>query len=147
MGDADRKRVFRLFAMGMTPEQVVETLQSSPPASGEVRISKAEELLQTYLALPIGEKLQLTLLPEWVSNRTHRLIDDIADLKRVDALLATTDDKKLVSLLDIKRRIKERMAKECSTGDGSEPHITDSDIENEINRIHEKVCGTPPPQE
>jgi len=86
----EKKRVFRLFAEGKTPEQVVEESEKSSRLSPRSRItpSRAERLLEEYIALPIGEKLRLTLMTECVADRLHRLMDDISDLKRVDALLA-----------------------------------------------------------
>ncbi len=143
---SEKRRIFRLFAAGKTPEEVAEALDgSSGPAAG-VRIdaSTAERLFQQYLALPIGEKLRLTLMAECVSNRLHRLMDDISDLTRVDALLTEADEKALVSLLDIKRKIKERMAKEHAPDSEAPPEPADEEVENEIDRYYEKIFDSPP---
>ncbi|UCD57372.1 MAG: hypothetical protein JSV16_16460 [Candidatus Hydrogenedentota bacterium] len=145
----ERKRIFRLFARGLTPEQVIETLNNSMAQTirKPIDTSRAERLFEEYMELPIGEKLRLTLLAECVSNRPHRLMDDISDLRRIDALLGEADEKTLVSLLDLKRKIRERMAKEYTPGLESQPNPDDDEIENEIDRYYEKIFGNPPSQE
>ena len=80
------------------------------------------------------------------SNRLHRLIGDIADLRRIDDLLDRADERMMISLLDLKSKIKERMAKECSLGADQTTAITDMD-DNEFDRVYEEVLGHPPPAE
>jgi CRISPR/Cas system CSM-associated protein Csm3 (group 7 of RAMP superfamily) len=82
-----------------------------------------------------------------VSNRLHRLMDDISDLTRIDALLAEADKKDVVSLLDLKRKIKERMAKEHAPDSEGQPEPADEEVENEIDRYYEKIFGNPPDTE
>ncbi len=142
MRDSERKRLFRLFAQGKTPEQVVGLFggSASDSAHSGVNLRRAEVLLEEYLLLPMSKKLRATLMPECVSNRAHRLMDDIADLKLVDeALLKKGDEKRLASLLDTKRKIKERMAKEfAAEGNGTaagEENVPDS----RLDEVHERV--------
>jgi len=144
----EKKRVFRLFAEGKTPEQVVEESEKSSRLSPRSRItaSRAERLLEEYISLPIGEKLRLTLMTECVADRLHRLMDDISDLKRVDALLAGGNQKTVASLLDIKRKIKERMTKEFASQAGAQSPVADDDIDSEIDKYYEKIFGGRPAQ-
>ncbi len=139
----EKKRVFRLFAEGKTPEQVVEESEKSSRLSPRSRItaSRAERLLEEYISLPIGEKLRLTLMTECVADRLHRLMDDISDLKRVDAFLADGNQKTVASLLDIKRKIKERMIKEFAPQAGAQSPVADDDIDSEIDKYYEKIFG------
>lgn len=148
ISQTEKKRVFRLFAAGKTPEQVVEEFEKTPgrPAGSRLTTSRAENLFEEYLALPIGEKLRLTLMTECVANRLHRLMDDISDLSRVDALLTGGDEKTIASLLDIKRKIKERMTKEFSTAAQEHPGPAEDEIDSEIDKYYEKIFGGRPAQ-
>lgn len=118
ISQATKKRAFRLFAAGNTPESVVEEFEKlrRPGKRALMTHAYAERLYEEYLALPMGKKLNLTLMPESVTNRLHRLIDDISDLSLVDGLLTESDKKALALLLDIKRKIKERMSGEFTDG-------------------------------
>jgi hypothetical protein len=136
-----KKQVFRLFAAGKTPEQVRDEFKNPLDGSSRMSLLHAEQLYEKYIALSIGEKLRLTLMTECVSNRVHRLMDDISDLTRVDTLLAATSEKTLISLLDIKRKIKERMAKEFATGAQAESESDDDSIDNEVDENYEKIFG------
>lgn len=113
-----KKRAFRLFAAGNTPESVVEEFEKlrRPGKRALMTHACAEKLYEEYLALPMGEKLRLTLMTENVANRLHRLMDDISDISLVDGLLTESDKKALALLLDIKRKIKERMSGEFISG-------------------------------
>jgi hypothetical protein len=135
--------VFRLFAEGKTPEQVLEELEDAPgsPAAGGVSQPQMEILFEEYIAMPIGEKLRLTLMTECVANRLHRLMDDISDLTRVDALLQGGAEKTITSLLDIKRKIKERMSKEFSPGAQERSGSASDEIDNEIDEYYERIFG------
>ena len=144
MKGPERKRIFRLFARGKTPEQVVELFGDprSNSAHSGIDLARAERLLEEYLVLPMSEKLRATLMPECVSNRAHRLMDDIADLKLVDnALLSGADEKTLASLLDIKRKIKERMAKEYMLALEGSTEPEGENVNNEINECCKKITG------
>jgi hypothetical protein len=144
---AEKKRIFRMFASGKTPEQVVAELGLSPGGDDLMTLSRAETLYGKYITLPIGEKLKLTLMTECVSNRVHRLMDDICDLKHVDSRLSDTNEKGLVSLLDIKRKIKDRMAKEFAAESPGSPDSDDEDeIDAEIEKYYEKIFGSGPTQ-
>lgn len=146
---SEKRRLFRLFAAGKTAEQAAETLNGSNnnPAGARIDTSTAEKLLEEYLVLPLGEKLRLTLMADCVSNRLHRLVDDICDLTRIDTLLAEADKKDLASLLDIKRKIKERMAKEHAPHSEEQPERPDEELEHETDRRYEKIFGSPPPDD
>ena len=148
IGQSKKKRIFRLFARGKTSEQVVEELGNSTdqPSKAPITMPRAERLLEEYINLPIGEKLRLTLMAECVSNRLHRLMDDISDLRRVDDLLGGESEKTLVLLLDLKRQIKERMAKEFATGAEDKTEAVDEEIDDEIEKYYEKIFdNTAPP--
>ena len=144
----EKKRMFRLFAEGKTPEQVFEELEDAPgsPAAGGVSRPQMEILFEEYIAMPIGEKLRLTLMTECVANRLHRLMDDISDLTRVDALLQGGAEKTITSLLDIKRKIKERMSKEFSPGAQERSGLANDEIDNEIDEYYERIFGERPAQ-
>ncbi len=137
-----------MFAEGMNPEQVLEALADpAQPVTGIcVTPLRAEKLFEKYLALSMGEKLRLTLMTECVSNRLHRLMDDISDLNRIDALLEGADEKTVVSLLDIKRKIKERMAKEYAPEADSQTDYMDEEVESEIDGCYEKIFGSIAPE-
>ena len=135
----ERTQVFRLFAAGRTPEQVVEEFRRPSDKNCRITLLHAEQLYEKYIELPLGEKLRLTLMTECVSNRVHRLMDDISDLRRVDTLLSGTCEKTLVSLLDIKRKIKERMATEFAAG--AQTETDDESIDDEIDKHYEKIFG------
>jgi hypothetical protein len=146
MQKRERREIFRLFARGYAPEAVAEMLRDSRRGETQARptVMRVERLFQEYLLLSLGEKLQITLRAEHVSNRTHRLIDDISDLARIDTLLAKADTKMSIPLLDLKRKIKERMATEF-------PHeaerVEDAEEDaDEIARLYERVfnCSRPP---
>ena len=147
---SEKKHIFRLFARGKTPEQVVEELGNSTdrPTKPPITISRAERLLEEYINLPIGEKLRLTLMAECVSNRLHRLMDDISDLRRVDDLLGGGSEKTLALLLDIKRKIKERMAKEFATGAEDKTEAVEEEIDDEVEKYYEEIVdnAAPPAQ-
>jgi len=137
----DKKRAFRMFAAGKTPEQIVEEFRE-PDASGkEKRITQAqaEHLYMKYIELQIGEKLRLTLMTECVSDRLHRLMDDISDLRRVDMLLDDSSEKVLGMLLDMKRKIKERMAKEFATGGRTGSGLSNEEINSGIDKICDQI--------
>lgn len=126
------KEMFIMFARGDSCDRVAETTQLSH--------RRVKKRYRQYLALPLGKKLRATLLPESVANRMHRLIDDIIDIERIDALLPSADEKALVSLLDIKRKIKERMMKDVPTpetlsGEG------DPEINDEIAQYYNHIFG------
>jgi hypothetical protein len=138
-----------LFAQGNTAGQATELLNQAAGREARPRLSvaRAERLLEEYLAQPIGEKLRLTLMADCVANRMHRLVDDISDLRRIDALIAGADEKTLVSLLDIKRKIKERMAKEYAPGTNDRGGCAGDEADEEIARYYEKILSRKPTQE
>ncbi len=143
LSQTEKRDIFRLFASGKTPRQVAELFVDSAEFNGTPKTSlqqKMDKLYEDYLSLPIAEKLRLTLMVEFVSNRLHRLIDDIFDLSRIDTLLDEADKKSLVSLLDIKRKTKERMAKEQTVYPDSHTKPEDKALEDEI----EKLFGSSP---
>jgi len=144
LSQTEKRDIFRLFASGETPRQIVEFFNDSAERNGTQETSlqrKIDKLFEMYLSLPIAEKLQVTLMAECVSNRLHRLIDDIFDLKRVDALLDEADEKSLISLLDIKRKIKERMAKEHAADADGHMKSDDETMQEEIDTAWERVFG------
>lgn len=144
-----KRDIFQLFASGKTPRQVAGMLDGSGGrngSSGADLQKKADKLYEEYLWLPMIEKLRITLMAESVSNRQHRLIDDIFDLKRIDALLDSIDDKteekRLTSLLDIKRKIKERMAKDQAADVNDQPEQEDEASDDEIEEIYREIFGS-----
>lgn len=148
MEKSAKKRVFRLFARGNTPEQVVESLNDPAAVTDEEGMMPlmVERLFHEYLSLSLGEKLRLTLMTECVADRLHRLMDDLSDLQRVDALLGEADEKALVSLLDVKRKIKERMAKEYAQDSETRRESGEDATDHEIDEYYEKIFAGSPPQ-
>ena len=144
----DRKRIFRLFARGFLPEHVAELFAGSPERGGNshITLAQVERLFEDYLMLPVWEKLRLTLIPESALHGLNRLIDDICDLKRLDDALDRTDHGMMVSLLDLKRKIKERMVKECSLGVDQSSGLTDMN-DDEFDRLCEEIFEHPPSAE
>ena len=148
LSQTEKRDIFRLFASGKTPQQIAEFFGDSAERNGAPQTSlqrKVDKLFEDYLSFPIAEKLHLTLMAECVSNRLHRLIDDIFDLKRVDARLDAADEKGLISLLDIKRKIKERMAKEHAADAGSRMKPEDEELVDEIHMACKRVFGSSSP--
>ncbi|MBI5115771.1 hypothetical protein HZA56_04815 [Candidatus Poribacteria bacterium] len=159
-----KRSILRLFAAGKSLEEVAEILNRSDAHSPDnqpgrkteaapaparkprarISMSRLEKFFEEYLAMPISEKQRQTLLAEQVSDRMHRLLDDIADLKRVDdALLEKSEEKTLIPLLDIKRKIKERMAKEDMprAGGNSPSDSSQEAIRGAINECCERVLN------
>ena len=128
----------------MEPERAVEEFNNGDVGGQGIRIGieHVERLHAEYLALPRIEKLELILEAELFTERTYRVLDDIADIKRLDTLADNADEKKLVSLLDMKRKIKQRMAKEQPRAHGS----LEEEFDPEIAEYYEKICGPPPPE-
>jgi hypothetical protein len=151
MTQSQKKEMFRQFASGMTPEQVLEAVREKTDGEDSCTDDEqVEQLLVEYLTLPIVRKLKLTTMPECVGNQTHRLIDDILDLGRIDALLDDADEKSAVALLDMKRKIKERMAKELpATPKDQQPveNEFDDQLNQEIEQCYRKLFGASPHQE
>jgi len=85
----NKRKIFRLFARGCSPEHAAEIFAGSLDHSGnsDITAAQVERLFEDYLMLPVWEKLRLTLMADSASNRLHRLIDDSADLRRIDDLL------------------------------------------------------------
>ena len=133
-------RIFRLFAAGKSPEQISETLNDPAEATGRNSITPSivEKLFREYFSLPLNEQLRLTLMPERVANRRHRLADDLSDLGRIDALLGECDEKMLVSLLDLKRKIKERMAKEDQQSAESQEEPQHNETDQELRCLYDE---------
>jgi hypothetical protein len=151
MTQSQKKRIFKAFAHGMTPEHLAEERIGQQSADSQsLSPTLAETLYAEYLTLSIGEKLKLTTMPECVGNQTHRLIDDILDLGRIDALLDDADEKSAVALLDMKRKIKERMAKELpATPKDQQPveNEFDDQLNQEIEQCYRKLFGASPHQD
>jgi hypothetical protein len=74
----------------------------------------------------MGRKLRLTLLSEQVSNRARRLADE--------------SKKTMMSLLEMKRKIKERMAKDSGSSD-MPPGENDAGIDDELTEYYQKIFG------
>lgn len=138
----DKKRIFRLFARGFSPEQAAGIFSDLSEQDGCFcpDIGACERLFEAYLLLPMGEKLRMTHMAGLVSNRLHRLMDDIADLQRLDILCENADRKTAVSLIDLKRKIKERMARDDKI-EVDQAESYGEDIEREIERAYRDICG------
>jgi hypothetical protein len=145
MSQRNKKRAFRLFANGYDPESTVKLIADSHEPDGlpDIDLALVEKLFEEYVMLPVAEKLRLTLMTTSVSNRRHRLMDDIADLERIDNMLCNADEKMAISLLDLKRKIKERMAKE-SASEADQPESMKEGEDGEIEEICAKILGYSP---
>jgi len=142
MNESEKQRLFSLFARGMEPERAVEELGKEDAGGNgiSIRVEQVERLHAEYVALSRIEKLELILEAEPLSERIYRVLDDIADIKRLDTLADNADKGTLFSLLDMKRKIKQRMAKE-------QPRTRDAQEEKfdpEIAEYYRKICGPPP---
>ncbi len=147
MKPADKKRIFRLFATSEGRETLLDLIEGGSGNGEAPAISRerAERLYSEYIELSLSEKLRQTLLPERVSDRWHRLVDDICDLKRIDMLLDQVDEKGVVSLLDMKRKIKERMAKEFAEGSQDESRQAGEGVKEDISDVAGKILPTEAP--
>ncbi len=121
---------------------------STPARKAGRPISKSaiERLFLKYLDLPMRAKLRETMMVEQVANRLHRLMEDFADIMRIDELIAQTDKndvKALVSLFDIKRKMRERMAKEEAPPSGAKGATAsaDEDLEGGLDECRKRVFG------
>jgi len=132
-----KEEMCRRFAHGESVERVAEEMQIEAP--------QVKHVFLQYLALPIGEKLAMTMLPELVTNRVHRLADDIRDIQRIDALVPEADIKTLVALLDMKRKIKERMLKDSASSGQPTPIGDDAEMDEVLAECYERVMGAPMP--
>jgi hypothetical protein len=128
-----KENMCRMFVRGECIERVADEMQ--------LDLQQVKHEYLQYIDLPLADKLTMTMLPEILTNRMHRLIDDVNDIKRIDTLLAAADEKTLVSLLDMKRKIKERMMKDWTFSSDASPNSADSDIEEEIAECYEKIMG------
>lgn len=139
----DKRKIFRFFAQGLSPTQAAEYFSDLPEQDTGSSVSNMgfEKLFEEYLILPIREKLRMTHVVDFVSNRLHRLMDDIADLEPIDILLQKADEKTAISMLDLKRKIKERMAREDKM-EVDQPGPFDEDRASEIERAHQDIIGS-----
>jgi hypothetical protein len=135
MTRATKEEMYRRFAYGESIERVAEEMQ--------MEVQQVKYGYLHYFALPLSEKFNVTQLPELLTNRLHRLADDITDMRRIDALLSSADEKTLVSLLDMKRKIKERMMKELISSRDAAPNNTDAELDEQIAECYEKIMGAP----
>ena len=119
LSPSKRKTIYRMFARGDNAEQVA--------ATKGITSQHAESLYLAYLNLPFADKLRLGQPTDSAAVSSNRLADDIKDLERIDLVIQTADKKELASLLDIKRKIKERMMKELL----SEPAASSARASNE----------------
>jgi hypothetical protein len=133
LNQSKKQTIYRMFARGENCERVAEAMNLS--------LHHMKNRYLQYLGLPLEKKMRLTLLPESVTNRAHRLADDIKDIERIDALLPSADQKTLVSLLDIKRKIKERMMKDSLLTPDAPPGDADDALDNEIDECYKKIFG------
>jgi hypothetical protein len=133
LNKSKKETIYTMFAQGDSFERVAENTQIS--------LQRVKNQYLRYLDLSLGEKLRMTLLLESVINRAHRLADDIKDIERIDSLLNAADEKTLLSLLDIKRKIKDRMMKDSVSEPDGVPRKDDSGLEDEINEYYRKIFG------
>ena len=117
LNQRDKKQILKLSAKGCSPEDEVEICSNASGCAGGSNIIalRVGRLFEVYLVMPMWEKLLATFMVDCVSDRRHRLMDDTSNLRRVDDLLDRADESMGIPLLDLKRRIKERMAKEYNT--------------------------------
>jgi hypothetical protein len=133
LNKSKKETIYTMFAQGDSFERVAENTQIS--------LQRVKNQYLRYLDLSLGEKLRMTLLLESIINRVHRLADDIKDIERIDSLLNAADEKTLLSLLDIKRKIKDRMMKDSSSLPDAAPGAADGGLEDEINEYYRKIFG------
>ncbi|MBI5117299.1 hypothetical protein HZA56_12560 [Candidatus Poribacteria bacterium] len=154
ISELEKQDIFRLFAAGNTPDEVAEILNPPdehsadnqpdplPAAPAEnIDISDIRELFNEYFAMTISEKYRQTLMPEHVTNRMHRLMDDIADLERLNVSLKKARGKTIISLLELKQKIKERMANEGAlpTEENGSSESSEEDTKKIIDECYNRV--------
>ena len=127
------QNIFRMFARGESCEDVAATMNIS--------LRSAERHRMRYHDLSLAKKLRMTMLPECVTDRIHRLADDIKDIERIDALLPNVEEKTLASLLDIKRKIKDRMMKDIVSSTGPSHDDADPELDAEIMECYQKILA------
>ncbi|MBI5119033.1 hypothetical protein HZA56_21420 [Candidatus Poribacteria bacterium] len=140
----EKRHILRLFVAGHTAGEVAELLnRPSGNAASPVNTPDVEKLFEECLAMPMSEKQQ-ALLAEQISCHMYRLMDSVADLKRVDALLSEAGAKMIIPLLGIKQKIREQMAKEDtprvdknSSTEQSQEH-TEGIVDEYYNRVFKK---------
>jgi hypothetical protein len=93
-----------MFARGESYEAVA--------AQMNISLQRARNHYLLYLDTPLDKRMRISLLPQAVAGKDHRLADDIEDIERINALLRKADEKNVAPLLEVKRKIKERMMKE-----------------------------------
>jgi hypothetical protein len=148
LNQRDKKQIFELFAQGFSAEDAAEILGTVSGYAGapDALALKIRRLFEEYLMMPIWEKLSVTLMVDQVSSRQHRLMDDISDLKRIDTALDSANERMVVSLLDLKRKIRERMAREHSAGEDKSQSIGEVS-DDEIEQVWEKISARILPKE
>jgi hypothetical protein len=130
-----KENMCRMFVRGECIERVADEMQ--------LDLQQVKHEYLQYIDLPLADKLTMTMLPEILTNRMHRLIDDVNDIKRIDTLLAAADEKTLVSLLDMKRKIKDRMRRDSASSE--EARMSDAagnvEIEEQLAEVYEKILA------
>lgn len=141
------KTIFRLFAQGKGPEEAANILneRAEREEKAPVTMKQVENKFELYAAMPIGKKLNLTGMTAHVTDRLHRLMDDVADMEFVELRLADAERKQIIELLDIKRKIKDRMAKDTAPNSDS-PITDDEDTDIELAKYCKKIVGCPLPE-
>jgi len=134
-----RKTIYTMFANGDSVEHVAETMNIS--------IKRAQGEYLRYLQMPLEKKLRMTVLPMAVASLVHRLADDFKDMRRLDLLLQSADAKSSVALLEMKRKIKARMAREFPAPEGVASLPADAALKDEVAGVYAKLFGIPAGQE
>jgi hypothetical protein len=132
-----KKTIYRMFARGETDEAIA--------AQMGITRQHVEFLYTLYLELPLPQKLRLAQSTEAATSRSHRLADDIRDIEHIDALLGKVDEKTFISLLDIKRKIKERMMKDAADNAGNSTSDISPELQEEIDQYYREIVGEEPP--
>jgi hypothetical protein len=141
----EKRHIRRLFVAGHTRDEIAELLnRPNVTSTSPFNMPELENLFEEYLAMTLSEKQQI-LLEEQIACRMYHLMDGVADLKRVNALLKEAGVKTCIPLLGIKQKIRELTAKKNSpqTDKNISTEELREDTKGIIDECYNRVFGKP----
>jgi len=137
MGDlrtAEKDRLFELIASGEAVRRIAEIM--------EISVRQVKWWYCKYLDMTPADRLRTVMRPDLVTNRMHRLMDDLKDIEQLDnAANVAADEKALAALLDMKKKIKERMAKDVAENAGAPTGAISPELQKEIDKYYREIMG------
>jgi hypothetical protein len=136
---AEKNGVFELIASGETVQSIAERM--------EISLQTVKRWCCRYFDMAPADRLRAIMRPDLVGNRMHRLMDDLKDIERIDAAVkCTTDEKTLAALLDVKRKIRERMMKDTADIPEGSTNGISPELQKEIDQYYREIVGEEPPK-